>query len=113
MAKKSIIEREKKREKLVQDYASKRAAIREQLSVCYAGLTRDNTDHDDLYQQIDALLKKLDTDVPRNASPKRLRNRCRLTGRPRGVYRKFQLSRSMLRKLAMMGMVPGVRKSSW
>ncbi len=113
MAKKSIIEREKKRVALVKKYEGKRTTIKQQLSDCYAALTKDNTDHDDLYQQIDTLLKKLDTDIPRNASPKRLRNRCRLTGRPRGVYRKFQLSRSMLRKLAMMGMVPGVRKSSW
>ncbi len=113
MAKKSIIERELKRTRLVQKYAKKAADIKQQLQECYAALTKDAADHDEVYQQIDVLQSKLNTDIPRNATKKRLRNRCRLTGRSRGVYRKFQLSRSMLRQLAMMGMVPGVRKSSW
>jgi small subunit ribosomal protein S14 len=114
MAKTSIKERELKRNKLVEKYSKKRATIKGQLDECYAVLANDaNADHEEVYAKIDTLQQKLDTAIPRNATPKRLRNRCRLTGRPRGVYRKFQLSRSMLRKLAMMGLVPGVRKSSW
>lgn len=113
MAKKSIKERELKRELLVQKYVQKRADIKTQLAACYAELVKTDDDHSKVYAKIDALQHDLDTRIPRNATPKRKRNRCRLTGRPRGVYRKFQLSRGMLRKLAMMGLVPGVRKSSW
>lgn len=113
MAKKSIIERELKRELLVKKYQEKRAGIKKQLSECYATLVKTDADHSDIYEKIDVLQNSLDTAIPRNASPKRQRNRCSLTGRPRGVYRKFQLSRGMLRKMAMMGLVPGVRKSSW
>ncbi|MFN7098398.1 MAG: 30S ribosomal protein S14 [Gammaproteobacteria bacterium] len=113
MAKKSIIERELKRELLVKKYQAKRLDIRTQLESCYAELVNSDGDHGDVYEKIDTLQRRLDVAIPRNASPKRLRNRCRLTGRPRGVYKKFQLSRGMLRKFAMMGLVPGVRKSSW
>lgn len=114
MAKTSLIERELKRNKLVEQYSKKRALIKAQLNECYAILANDPTaEHEEVYAKIDTLQQQLDTAIPRNATPKRLRNRCRLTGRPRGVYRKFQLSRGMLRKLAMMGLVPGVRKSSW
>lgn len=113
MAKKSIREREEKRELLVSQYQAKRADIKSQLSACYADLVNVEGDLGSVYEKIDGLQRRLDTEIPRNATPKRLRNRCRLTGRPRGVYRKFQLSRGMLRKLAMTGLVPGVRKSSW
>jgi small subunit ribosomal protein S14 len=113
MAKKSIIERELKRELLVKKYQAKRADIKGQLESCYAALVNTDGEHGEIYEKIDALQRRLDTAIPRNATPKRHRNRCRLTGRPRGVYRKFQLSRGMLRKMAMMGLVPGVRKSSW
>lgn len=114
MAKKSIKERELKRELLVSQFQAKRADIKSQLAACFAQLANNKEGEvDTVYEQIDVLQRKLDSEIPRNATPKRLRNRCRLTGRSRGVYRKFKLSRSMLRKLAMMGMVPGVRKSSW
>ncbi|MBB72228.1 MAG: 30S ribosomal protein S14 [Legionellales bacterium] len=112
MAKQSIIEREKKRTKLVNKYAPKRDAIRTELKSLYAKLNNDNEDFDTIVARIDELQTALDK-MPNNASPKRQRNRCRLTGRPRGVYRKFQLSRSMLRKYAMMGFIPGLVKSSW
>lgn len=113
MAKKSIKERELKRELLVKKYQAKRADIKTQLASCYAELVNTDGEHGEIYEKIDVLQRRLDTAIPRNATPKRQRNRCRLTGRPRGVYRKFQLSRGMLRKMAMMGLVPGVRKSSW
>ncbi|MBY0545233.1 MAG: 30S ribosomal protein S14 [Gammaproteobacteria bacterium] len=113
MAKMSIIKREEKREQLEEKYRQKRALLKTQLGECYAALVNTDGEHGEVYEKIDALQRSLDLDIPRNATPKRKRNRCRLTGRARGVYRKFKLGRSALRKVAMMGLVPGVRKSSW
>jgi small subunit ribosomal protein S14 len=101
MAKISIIEREKKRERTVAKYAAKRAELKRQL--------RDPSVSD---EDKDELRKKFNA-LPRNASPCRLRNRCRATGRPHGFYRKFGLSRTKLREAAMRGDIPGLVKSSW
>ena len=101
MAKTSIIEREKKRAKVVKKYAAKRATLKAMLND--ANLSEE--------QKWDAQ-QKLQS-LPRNASPIRLRNRCALTGRPRGVYRKFGLARNMLRIYAMKGEIPGLVKASW
>lgn len=101
MAKRSMIERERKRAKTVAKFAHKRAELKKasvDMSLSY----------EERMEAIDKLAK-----LPRNASPVRQQNRCRLTGRPHGVYRKFGLSRNMLRKLAMEGDVPGLRKASW
>lgn len=89
MARKSIIARQAKREKLVERYAAKRQALKD------AGE----------YQAL-ALL-------PRNSSPVRLKNRCRLTGRGRGYLRRFGISRIKFRELALQGKIPGVKKASW
>lgn len=101
MAKKSVIMRQKKRERIVAKYAMKRAELKEIIN-------NSNASDEDrwLAQQRIQLL-------PRDSSPVRLRNRCRLTGRPRGVYRHFGLSRNMLRIYAMKGELPGLVKSSW
>jgi small subunit ribosomal protein S14 len=101
MAKKSIINREAKRVKLVQKYAAKRAKLKATI--------QNPANDDDQRREAQRRLQEL----PRNASPVRLRNRCRLTGRPRGFYRKFGLSRNKLREAAMRGDVPGLRKASW
>lgn len=89
MARKALIAREEKRRKLVEKYAAKRAALKE--AGDYQGL---------------ALL-------PRNSSPVRLHNRCRLTGRPKGYIRRFGISRIKFRELALQGKIPGVKKTSW
>lgn len=101
MAKLSIIEREKKREKIVAKYATKRAELKR--------IVADRSASDDERWQAQLQLQKL----PRNASPVRLRRRCAETGRPRGVYRKFGLGRNKLREAAMRGDVPGLVKASW
>ncbi|MCP5419205.1 MAG: 30S ribosomal protein S14 [Gammaproteobacteria bacterium] len=101
MAKKSIINREAKRVRLVQKYAAKRAELKE--AILNPGLS------DEQRRNAQRQLQEL----PRDASPVRLHNRCRLTGRPRGFYRKFGLSRNKLREAAMRGDVPGLRKASW
>ena len=101
MAKLSIIEREKKRETLVLKYAQKRQSIKDKLK--NPGLEMDES----------MLLRKQLQKLPLNSAPNRLRNRCSLTGRPRGVYRKFGLGRSKLRKAAMRGDIPGLTKASW
>ena len=101
MAKLSIIEREKKRETLVLKYAQKRQEIKEKLK--NPGLEIDEL----------MLLRKQLQKLPLNSAPNRLRNRCSLTGRPRGVYRKFGLGRSKLRKAAMRGDIPVLTKASW
>lgn len=101
MAKKSMINRELKREKTVAKYAKKRQALKDIINDAQAS----DEDRFDAMLQLQAL--------PRNASPVRLRNRCGLTGRPHGYFRKFGLSRNMLRLKVMQGDVPGVRKSSW
>ncbi|MDO4450973.1 MAG: 30S ribosomal protein S14 [Moraxella sp.] len=101
MAKKSMINRELKREKCVAKYAAKRAALKEVINNINA------TDD----ERLDAMLAL--QALPRNSSPVRLRNRCGLTGRPHGYFRKFGLSRNKLRERVMQGDVPGVRKASW
>lgn len=101
MAKVSMIEREKKRIKAVNKYAAKRAELKKII------LSPNSTDEERLEAQ--AKLQKL----PRNASPVRVQRRCRMTGRPHAVYRKFGLCRNKLREQAMQGNVPGLRKSSW
>ncbi|MBC6421185.1 MAG: 30S ribosomal protein S14 [Hormoscilla sp. GM102CHS1] len=100
MAKKSIIEREKKRQRLVDKYANKRQELKEQLRQ-----TTNQQEKMDIRQQIQGL--------PRNSAPSRLRNRCWVTGRPRGYYRDFGLSRHVIREMAHQGLLPGVVKSSW
>lgn len=101
MAKKSVIMRQKKREFIVKKYAVKRAEFKEIIHSVKA-----SDEEKWLAQQKLQLL-------PRDSSAVRLRNRCRLTGRPRGVYRHFGLSRNMLRLYAMKGELPGLVKSSW
>ena len=89
MAKKSIIARNEKRKKLVDKYADKRAALKAE-------------------GDFEALQK-----LPRNSSPSRVRNRCNMTGRGRGVYKKFGICRNVFRQLASEGKIPGIRKASW
>ncbi len=101
MAKECMIEREKKRIKTVNKFAAKRAELKKII------ISPNYSDEEKIEAQ--AKLQKL----PRNASPVRLQRRCRLTGRPHAVYRKFGLCRNKLRKQAMEGNVPGLRKSSW
>ena len=101
MAKKSMVERELKRTKLVAKYAAKRAALK---TVIYDVNASEE-------ERFDAQLKL--QQLPRDASPVRQRNRCRITGRPHGYYNKFGLSRNKLREAAMRGDVPGLTKSSW
>lgn len=105
MAKKSVIAREKKRRKAVQQHAEKRARLKEQLRQLKSSDDFNPADA----QAIAEELQKL----PRNASPVRLHNRCALTGRPRGYIRKFGVCRNVFRELAVEGKIPGVRKSSW
>lgn len=101
MAKTSMVEREKKRIRTVKKYAEKRARLKE--------IIRSPESTEDEKWDAQVALQAL----PRNASPIRLRNRCGLTGRPHGYYRKFGLSRNKLREAAMRGDVPGLVKSSW
>ena len=101
MAKKAMIEREKKRQKLVDRYATKRAALKE---------IAKNTDLP-MEERFKARLKL--AKLPRNSSATRLHNRCQLTGRPHGYYRKLKISRIALRELGSMGQIPGLVKSSW
>ena len=101
MAKKSMINRELKREKTVAKYAEKRAQLK-------AIISDTNASEE---ERLDAMLAL--QALPRNASPVRLRNRCGVTGRPHGYFRKFGLSRNMLRLHVMQGDVPSVRKASW
>ncbi len=89
MAKKSVIARNEKRKRLVAKYAAKRAEL------------KANGDYLELQK------------LPRNSSPVRLRNRCSITGRGRGVYRKFGLCRNIFRQMALEGKIPGIRKASW
>jgi small subunit ribosomal protein S14 len=101
MAKLALINREEKRRKLVGKYAAKRA----ELMAIIGDAKRSGEERFDARQKLQAL--------PKNASPVRLRNRCQLTGRPRGVFRKFGLGRGKLRDFAMRGEVPGMTKASW
>ncbi len=101
MAKTGMIEREKKRAKLEKKFAGKRAALLK--------VARDrNADPAEIFEANMKLAK-----LPRNSAKIRKRNRCALTGRARGVHRKFKLSRNMLREKASRGELPGVTKSSW
>ena len=101
MAKVCMIERDKKRKKLVKKYANKRAELK--------AIIKDQSIPAD--ERFQAVLKL--AELPRNSSKTRMRNRCSLTGRPRSYYRKFSLSRIALRDLASRGELPGVVKSSW
>ena len=100
MAKKSMIERQKKRQKMVEKYAEKREALKEAFATAAT-------------QQEKLAIHRQIQQLPRNSSRTRLRNRCWATGRPRGVYRDFGLSRNVIREWAHTGLLPGVVKSSW
>ncbi len=101
MAKKSMIEREKKRQALVDKFAGKRAALKAII----------NDQSKPMEERFRATLKL--AELPRNSSAVRLHNRCQLTGRPHAYYRKLKLSRIALRDLGSMGQIPGLVKSSW
>ena len=101
MAKLALINRQYKREKLVAKYAKRREAL---IAIIENSKVSDET-------RFAARLKL--QQLPRNANPTRLRNRCALTGRPRGVFRKFGLGRNKLREYAMRGEIPGIVKASW
>ena len=101
MAKLSLINRENKRRRLVEKYAAKRQAL-------FAVINNESCSDVERYEARLALQK-----LPRNASPVRLRNRCALTGRPRGCFTRFGLSRNKLREAAMRGEIPGIVKASW
>lgn len=101
MAKKSAVEKNKKRRQMAKRYADRRTALK--------AIARDRSAPPE--ERFQANLKL--AELPRNASPTRIRNRCALTGRPRGYYRKLRLSRIALRELASVGQVPGMVKSSW
>jgi small subunit ribosomal protein S14 len=101
MAKVSMINREKRRAKLVKKYAGKRAELK-------AIIANPEVGFEERQEAMFALQK-----LPRDSSPVRQRNRCAISGRPRGFYRRFGLSRNKLREAAMRGDVPGLRKASW
>jgi small subunit ribosomal protein S14 len=101
MAKKSMLMRQRHREKAVKRYAARRAELKE--------LIRNPRTSDEVKAEAQKKLQLL----PRDANPIRLRNRCALTGRPHGVYRKFGLARTKLRETTMRGEIPGLRKASW
>lgn len=100
MAKKSMIEREKKRQQMVDKYAQKRADLKEQIAQAPSQQAKVNL-HRELQQ------------LPPNSARNRLRNRCWVTGRSRGYYRDFGLSRHVMREMAHQGLLPGVTKASW
>jgi len=101
MAKKSMVAREVKRERTVKKYAAKRAALK--------AVLKDPNSTPEQREEAQASLARL----PRDASPSRLHNRCAVSGRPHGYYRKFGLARNKLREAAMRGDVPGLVKASW
>ena len=101
MAKLAVVNREQKRRKTVAKFAARRAAL--------LATINDSKRSDEDRQEAREKLQQL----PRNASPVRLRNRCKLTGRPRGVFRKFGLARNKLREIALRGEIPGLIKASW
>ena len=101
MAKLALKLRDQKRRQTVEKFKARRAALLD--------IIHDSRASDEAREEARAKLQKL----PRDASPVRLRNRCAMTGRPRGVYRKFGLGRNKLRELALRGEVPGVTKASW
>lgn len=100
MAKKSTIEKEKKRQKLTKKYLDRRMILKNQLK-------QSNS-----FEEKALIVNKLQA-LPKNSSPSRIQRRCFLTGRPRGVYRDFELSRHVIREMAHMCLLPGVTKSSW
>ena len=101
MAKLSSINKNEKRKKLVQKYANKYAKLKAIAA-------------DESLDESDRLIARLKmAEIPRNANPTRVRNRCATTGRPRGYYRKFGINRIELRQLGNRGMIPGLTKSSW
>ncbi len=101
MAKTSMVNRERKRERMVEKYAEKRAALKR--------IIKDMSLTAQERKEARIKLNKM----PRDSSPSRMRNRCSLTGRPNGYYRKFGLGRNMLREAAMRGDIPGLVKASW
>ena len=101
MTRKALVQRELKRVKTVERFAQKRAALKKIINDSSASYEEKN----------DARVKL--QKMPRNASPSRLRNRCAISGRPKGFYRKFGLGRSKLREEAMKGNIPGLHKASW
>ena len=101
MAKKSMVERERKRIRTVERYKERRVELKRVIS-------DRNTSPDDLAQSLEALQR-----LPRDSSPVRVRNRCAITGRPRGYFKKFGLSRNKLREETMFGNIPGMSKASW
>ncbi len=101
MAKKSMVAREVRRVRLAERYAAKRIALKAVIADPDTGIE----ERTEAQQKLQAL--------PRDASPARQRNRCQITGRPRGYYRKFGLGRNKLREAAMKGMIPGLSKASW
>ena len=101
MAKAAMVQREVKRQKLVTKYAAKRSALKE------------IANNQDLPMEERFKVRLKLAKLPRNSSPTRLRNRCQMTGRPKGYYRKLKVSRITLRQLASDGMIPGMVKSSW
>jgi small subunit ribosomal protein S14 len=100
MAKKGMIEREKRRQELVEKYAEKRASLKDQFTKATS-----QQEKLELHRQLQQL--------PRNSARIRLRNRCWVTGRSRGYYRDFGLSRHVIREMAHQGLLPGIVKSSW
>ncbi|WAS04984.1 30S ribosomal protein S14 [Synechococcus sp. C9] len=100
MAKKSMVEREKRRQKLVDKYRERREQLKFEFTVAETWEERL-----ELHRQLQRL--------PRNSAPNRLRNRCWATGRPRGYFRDFGLCRNALREMAHQGLLPGITKSSW
>lgn len=101
MAKLALIEREKKRAKLVAKYADKRATLK--------AIIDDQSKSEEERYEARLELQQL----PRNANPTRQRNRCAITGRPRGTFRKFGLARNKIREIAFKGEIPGLTKASW
>lgn len=101
MAKKSMIARERRRERMVTKYAERRKALKEIIR-------NPRTSYEELLEAVEKLNK-----LPRNSSPSRLQRRCHITGRPHAVYRKFGLCRNKLREHAMVGDIPGLTKASW
>jgi len=100
MAKQSMIQREKKRERLVAKHLVKRESLKDELKTVSS------------FPKRLALYKKFEK-IPRNSSPSRQRNRCWVTGRSRGFYKDFGLSRHVLREMGNEGLIPGLKKSSW
>ncbi|MCB1581630.1 MAG: 30S ribosomal protein S14 [Marinicella sp.] len=101
MAKESMVQRDLKRKRIVEKYAAKRAAIKKIIA-------DPNSSFEQMMEAQEALQK-----LPRNSSPARMRKRCQVSGRPRGYYNKFGLSKTKFREAAMRGDIPGLKKASW